>query len=397
VNCVGFGRMISPAFSVGSLRHFVTSRDVRINKHKTFLKICVYNLCIGERIAKQTPCLLVLRLLVMIHTIVSSRLVRVYLLLACLSFFTSTAKQDHQDRIIGGYLPDYRFYIDLNQTVLNLTDLYLFSVQPTGSNNQLDACCLGAHHYEQIHQARAYKKQHAARDLNIWLTIGGAGRSDHFLDNLDGLVNDIRTVSRKHNLTGVVLDCEMFRNQQEYANYQNWIMKAAKALRRDGIKISVTLHVGQFLLMDLYSHIDQVHLMAYDMQGDSHANLQAAKVAVHQLLRQGCPSHKIILGIPAYARHMRNPGQVMTFSEIIDDMSGATTTSDWSSAGRWKGYRGDSVNEVQQKVQWANDNSLGGVFFWELGQDKQHATAPGGILLAAANSEASFYRHNDEL
>ena len=47
-------------------------------------------------------------------------------------------------------------------------------------------------------------------------------------------------------------------------------------------------------------------------------------------------------------------------------------------------YQVETPSAVAKKVKYAYEAGLGGVFFWELGQDKQSPSAPGGILLQAA-------------
>ena len=49
----------------------------------------------------------------------------------------------------------------------------------------------------------------------------------------------------------------------------------------------------------------------------------------------------------------------------------------------YKGYLFDSPGRVKRKVKFAKEQGLGGVFLWELGQDKQVRGAPGGMLLEA--------------
>lgn len=64
--------------------------------------------------------------------------------------------------VVGGYLPDYRAYINVNATAPFLTDLILFSVKPSG-----DGCCLGENHYRLAREAQAYK-QERGYGMNNW-------------------------------------------------------------------------------------------------------------------------------------------------------------------------------------------------------------------------------------
>ena len=116
--------------------------------------------------------------------------------------------------------------------------------------------------------------------------------------------------------------------------------------------------------------------------------MENVKAAIEPLVKAGCPETKIVVGIPAYARHRQNPAQVQTYSEIVDAISKVSpdaTLKDVAHRSSWKGFHFDSPNNVREKVHYAMDRKMAGVFFWEIGQDKQHADwAPGGILLESA-------------
>jgi hypothetical protein len=93
---------------------------------------------------------------------------------------------------IFGYVPEYRFYINLNNTAPFLTDLIAFSVMPNADDDDDDddddahvvlSCCLEKHHFEQIRQARASKTElngGLSSPLRLWVTLGGAGRCEAF-------------------------------------------------------------------------------------------------------------------------------------------------------------------------------------------------------------------------
>jgi len=127
-----------------------------------------------------------------------------------------------------------------------------------------------------------------------------------------------------------------------------------------------------------------------------HADLDSVKEAVEKLVKSGCPRSKIMLGIPSYARHERNPGDVKTYAELVDGALSSSSETRNDASGqqifdllydrvRWDtGHLSESPRTVKEKVEYAYESNLMGCFFWELGQDKQHSIAPGGILLQAA-------------
>jgi hypothetical protein len=94
--------------------------------------------------------------------------------LLCFARAQEQQRNDEQQNhgIVAGYLPDYRSYINLNATASHLTDLILFSLQPH-PRGTVDGCCLNSDHYAMGRQAKSLSPS-----LNLWVTIGGAGRSD---------------------------------------------------------------------------------------------------------------------------------------------------------------------------------------------------------------------------
>lgn len=288
---------------------------------------------------------------------------------------------------ISGYIPDYRFYINLNNTAPFLTDLILFSVDP------FMRCCLHKDQYTIARKARAFKEENEG-SLNLWLSVGGGGRSDGFLDNLDSLTTRIMRTVSEENLNGVDLDCESFASQEDYLKYLNWIRDVVPVVHEHGIQISVALHAGQFMYPDIYKIVDRIHLMTYDMPGEYHASMGSVQSAVEKLIVSGCPADKVHIGIPAYARHVQQPGNVKTFAELVDSMS---PQMDLDGLNSWNGFRGDSPKDAWAKVTYAKAHGLGGVFVWEIGQDKQTAEASGGILLEALSGRTYEKASSDEL
>lgn len=312
----------------------------------------------------------------------------------------------------AGYLPEYRFYINVNLTAALLSDLILFSVQPNADGTISD-CCLSNDHYSIAHQAAAFKRGSFSKDLHLWLSIGGAGRSLGFLTAMKNspkkLAHEIAKKAKGHRMYGVDLDCEQIASQEDYQVYVNWIQKyGSPVLRKSGIRVSVALHAGMILPSSVYDLVDRIHLMAYDLLRPetpftSHADKSKVEPAVQQFLKSGCPSHKLILGIPAYARHKSQPHLVRTFAETVDAVSpkDGPLNHDKLMTLEWDGYvLGDSLRTVSEKVAYARELRLGGVFMWELGQDKQiRDSAPSGLLLTAMveSSITDIQKPKDEL
>lgn len=219
-----------------------------------------------------------------------------------------------------------------------------------------------------------------------------------------------KKISAKESIHGVDLDFYQPRSKQERDNYLLFLKEALVAWKKkdDGntpLRVSMTLHPHQKLPPNLYRYLDRIHLMAYDMISPSvatgqndlyHASLMKVQRAVEDLLQQPGTGldrtpQKVLLGIPAYARHTRNPGQVKAFREIYEHIMtkkeedhGTNVLSSWDDLSTWDGYEWESPNRIREKVQWAQERGLGGIFFWEVGQDVATADHPHGMLLETA-------------
>jgi len=98
------------------------------------------------------------------------------------------------------------------------------------------------------------------------------------------------------------------------------------------------------------------------------------------LIQSGCESSKIILGLPAYARHKTTPSQIKTYSELVDEWSKENSDSYGNEARflamkEYRGYLLESRELIQSKISMAMEKGLGGVFLWELGQDYRNDSA----------------------
>jgi len=93
-------------------------------------------------------------------------------------------KKKRETRIpIAGYWPDYRPMENLNQSASMLSDLILFSLEldTDGTVGGDGTCCLQSHHYEKARQAKdQLVVDEEKKDMNLWISIGGAGRSHHW-------------------------------------------------------------------------------------------------------------------------------------------------------------------------------------------------------------------------
>jgi len=308
---------------------------------------------------------------------------------------------------------DYRFASDnVNQISLYVTDLILFSISPN-ADGSLGPCCLYKSHFNTAHIARRQRKRSLCEDsvssdscvgyggepLRLLVSIGGGGRSQNFASLVDNeesrsrFVEEILELCTREDLNGVDFDWEQPQDKNQMMGYMTLIVETWSAFQNSpsNLLVTVALHPNQFLPKAIFQYIDRVHLMTYDMIMPSstkggylhHADFNMAKQMVEAFVERGCPRSKLVLGIPAYGRHGKDPNQVMTFSDLVsvNGIGGLHTRQESN------GYLYDSPINVRAKVKWAAENQLAGVFFWEAGQDVifESGVKERGLLQSAAD------------
>jgi GH18 family chitinase len=274
---------------------------------------------------------------------------------------------DRLFRVVG-YLPDYRLTdYDLGRAT-NLTDLTIFSAEPTADGNlnltRLQNCPWPA--------LLKFKTTHRVR---LILAIGGWERSEHFAvvacstDLRRRFVNEVLAFCHSMRLDGVDLDWEHPKGDQQERSYALLLNELRTAFKSRGLLLTVTVAAWQKLTPEAVDAVDFVQVMAYD-HDLQHSTFDGARNDVERLRAAHVPSGKIVLGLPFYGRDIRNRD--------------ATTYSDIAAKFRLD----PDVNEVQgvyfngpgmirRKTQYAMESGLGGVMIWELGQD---ATGENSLL-----------------
>jgi GH18 family chitinase len=340
--------------------------------------------------------------------------------------------------VVAGYLPNYRLpvlgdFIDAMKssdgattttttTKFPLTDLIMFSLEPSPKGS-LDGCCLNDEHYRKAREVKDVLRNSSGAvnnspPLNLWLTVGGAGRTASFAQICDDevlteiFVDGVARLCEKEGFQGVDLD--MFRptSVEEQECLTRLMIDATDRWHEAGLMVSMTLlPMNQKLpYMEIFDKVDRINIMAYDIflaadketgKWPHHSNIENVKRVVDILLdpETGINRYpeKIILGIPMYGRNLNNPVEVKTFYEVYDGIaededqdddlkSGPTTLSSW------KGYEWDSPDVIEEKIVLAKNKKLGGIFFWEIGQDKRTETYPMGVLLEKVSSVLREYK-----
>jgi chitinase len=247
--------------------------------------------------------------------------------------------------------------------------------------------------------------------LETLLAVGGGGsqRNNASFSNvasnpqhLSTFASSVRSFVDSHNLDGVDIDWEHPETVSDGKLYISLLTSLRSALPRPKYLLASALPSGLYCLkhIDLSAAaglLDSLNLMGYDFAGPwtkvsgHHAQLHqptnssvqnsgcSVAQGVEYLLSHDFPAHKIILGIPAYARSFAGasgPGEPFTGTEEIEYrdlprewVRDVTIDRKLCVASyvdeEGKGFVSFDVPEtVRIKAEYVRQKGLGGLFYW---------------------------------
>ena len=259
-----------------------------------------------------------------------------------------------------GYLPDYRAAAFDPGAARGLTDLIVFSAEPTAAG-ALDLSRLKNVPWAKL---RAFKTRERVR---LILCVGGWERSAHFAavassaDKRRAFVAAVVRTCLDERLDGIDLDWEHPKDKAEEDGYAALLADLRAAFEPHGLLLSVTMAAWQRLPKAAFATVDRVQIMAYDHEG-RHSTYEAARKDVDTLTAAGAPPGKIVLGLPLYGRGVKDR-RTLTYREIV------TKHDPKADADEVDGVYFNGPDTIRRKTEYAQSAGLGGVMVWELGQD----------------------------
>lgn len=272
---------------------------------------------------------------------------------------------------VGGYLPAWRFPQLTSSRLEGVTDVIVFSVQPT-AKGEVDIVDLSTSSLASLRRIKG------ASGFRTWLTVGGWSRSEGFAPTAASpqyrkrLIEEVAFFMEREGFDGVDFDWQNPKSAKELSDYALLIKEAKAFLSPRRRLVSASLRSWVNTPKSMWKNLDRIHLHSYDHDG-RHSTLEDAQRDIDSILKAGAPAWKVQLGIPFYGRSLTDWKQAMGYGEINRKFSPKPYADE--AGGFW--FNGPDT--VRAKVDLARDMKLGGIVVWEMGQD--------------ADGEMSLMRH----
>lgn len=254
-------------------------------------------------------------------------------------------------------------------------------------------------------------------NTKVLLSLGGGSNGKAFGEMAASdaarhrYLREVVAFAKQYNYDGVDIDWEFPKKGQEalLVQFVKELHSALQAWRKDAVitmAVPAAYWSGQYFdVPKLVPYIDYWNVMSYDFHGSwGHAGFLSPlyptssdpvdgdkynlQYSLNYWLQRGVPKENILMGIPAYGRAFatkswgtktdeKPPYNAITYRQILPLLD-AGWEKHWDDEAKvpWIELPGtdyrisyDDPHSVQLKAQWAKDQGIAGVFFWEISQD----------------------------
>lgn len=233
---------------------------------------------------------------------------------------------------------------------------------------------------------RITKNAHA-RGVKVLVSVGGWGWEKQFEvvaaspETRGIFVRNLKAVVDGYQIDGADIDWEYPAAGQSADNFLALIRELRLALPGCLLTAAVVSRGENAagILPETFELFDFVNVMTYD--GPDHGSMQQFSQGLAFWSDRGVPPHKIVMGLPFYARVKNSAAEGMQYSKLVKAYPQAAQVDAFEVYGATQIYNG--IPTIKAKTAMAVQQA-GGVMFWNLDSD-----ALGELSLAAAIYEAA--------
>lgn len=329
------------------------------------------------------------------------------------SYTGSVTNLDYKRQFVTSYIPRYRVNAIENsgngpEIASRLTHMFYFSIT-ADSNGDLGR--LGTPDNNGFYplvplntittiptDISTIKSWIGTKNVKLFITFGG-GKESRYLEfamntaaKRQKIADGLRDFVIANGLDGVDVNWENnFGGTLNLSHYEDFLSKLRANFSGTDLGISVAInHSHPNFASALQQYTDFAQVMTYDyVEGGangSHYPMSKVKTTVSNFLSYGLSHEKLIFGMPMYSRpaHPDAPEKAVTYAGLVASTPSMTTADNWVWFNGYRQYY-NGVDTVVEKSEHAKLLGLGGVMFWESGQDIS-PTDPMSLLNAASST-----------
>ena len=233
---------------------------------------------------------------------------------------------------------------------------------------------------------RITKNAHA-RGVKVLVSVGGWGWEKQFEvvaatpELRSVFVSNLKAVVDGYRIDGADIDWEYPSSGQSGDNFLALMRELRVALPGRLLTAAVVSHGDNAagISPETFELFDFVNVMAYD--GPEHGTMQQFMQGLSYWSARGVPPHKIVMGLPFYARVKNSAAEGMQYSKLVKADARAAQTDEFEVYGVTQIYNGIPTIKAKTKIAV---QQAGGIMFWNLDSD-----ALGELSLAAAIYDAA--------
>lgn len=218
-------------------------------------------------------------------------------------------------------------------------------------------------------------------NANVWVSItcyknetNGApnGQTDVFHDPKvrEKFLGDLVKFAKEYNIAGYDIDWEYPGTASQWQDYNNLILEAAKLFQESGLMLSSAQATGSGLSLESLNALDRINIMAYDNYATTknHSTFYNSAVKIiKEFKNKGISPDKLILGLPYYGVKVDSYFEQWDYKHIYNQMVEAKEYDPGCNLyGGW-GFNGPNL--IRDKVVYALEQEIGGVFCWQMKND----------------------------
>ncbi|KAF4695106.1 chitinase [Perkinsus olseni] len=217
----------------------------------------------------------------------------------------------------------------------------------------------------QLRMAREAADQHNARVSFMLQGVPSINANSSVYSAFFKSANDM---FEKYSFDGINFDWEFPGSTAEWEKYRDLMKNTRTNVKRGGRNARVTVAIGGsyglYKDIDLCGGIDMCLWMGYDNHNDprGQSNIPWVKSMVNQWINvEKLDPAKFGLGVPLYGEN--KAGAQVRYTQLVAD--GANPKGN----GSFNGYFFDSQPILQEKIDFAKNQGLGGLMAWVLQSD----------------------------